>query len=249
VVMICRNRSKGEQAQTEIKQKTGNASVDLIVGDMGSLKDVRQMARQFSERYKRLDVLVNNAGVNLGTFQLTEEGHEATLAINHLGTFLLTNLLLNLLKASAPSRVVTVSSSAHKMGKVQFEDLEYKKKYKAFGAYAQSKLANLLFSNELAKKLEGTGVTSNAADPGGVATNLGSDQLLFRILVKLPIGFKTPERGAATAIQLATAPELEKVTGKYFSNGKEAKPSKLGSDPALAQRLWQVTAEMCELKQ
>lgn len=246
VIIFSRDPAKGATAQAEIKSATGNAQVDVLVGDLSSQRSIRNAVAEFKSRYQKLHVLVNNAGVNVGTRTVTEDGLEATFATNHLGPFLLTNLLLDVLKASAPSRIVNVSSGAHAMGDIQLDDLGFEKKYSPFKAYSQSKLANVLFTFELARKLQGTGVTVNAVDPGTVRTSLGSDQRLFRILVKLPI-FVTPEKGALTAIRVASAPELEKVTGKYFAKEKEKESSKRSQDAALAKQLWDISAKLTHL--
>jgi retinol dehydrogenase-14 len=247
VVMLCRDATRGAAAVEDVKRESGNAQVELLVGDLASQHSTREAAAEFKKRHSHLDILVNNAGVNLGQRSLTPDGIEATFATNHLGPFLFTNLLLDVLKASAPSRIVNISSGAHLMAKMQMDDLQYSRKYKAFASYAQSKLANVLFTYELARRLKGTGVDVNAVDPGGVATGLGSDQLLFRILVKLPI-LKTPEKGASTAIYLASAPELTGVTGKYFVNSKEKPSSKLSYDEKLWRDLWDVSARMTGLE-
>jgi len=246
VIILSRDRARGEAAQAEIKSQTGNAQVDLLLGDLGSQKSTRSAAAEFKTRYKQLHVLVNNAGVNVGNRVLTEDGIESTFAINHLGPFLFTNLLLDVLKASAPSRIVNVSSGAHSAGAIQFDDLQFEKKYSAFKAYCQSKLANVHFTTELARRLQGTGVTVNAVDPGTVRTSLGSDQWIFRLAVKLPF-FVTPDKGARTAIRVATAPELEGVTGKYFSKEKEKSPAKHAQDEAIAKQLWDVSAKLTKL--
>jgi NAD(P)-dependent dehydrogenase (short-subunit alcohol dehydrogenase family) len=246
VVMLCRDQTRGSAALEEVKQQTGSSRVELLLGDLGSQRSVREAAAEFKRRYQRLDALINNAGVNLGKRVVTEDGIEATFAINHLGPFLLTNLLLDLLKASAPSRIINVASGAHRMGKIQFDDLQFEKKYRPMGAYSQSKLANVYFTYELARRLKGTGVTVNCADPGVAATSLGSDQLLFRILVKLPL-FTTPEVGAQTSVHLASAPEVKDMTGKYFAKKKELASSKASHDEAIARKLWDTSATMTHL--
>lgn len=243
VVMLCRNADKGRAAVEEIKSASGNPNVELLVGDVSSQSSIRAAVKQFTAKHPALHVLVNNAGVNLGTRQLTPDGYETTFATNHLGPFLLTNLLLDALKAGAPSRVITVASGAHKMGKINFDDLQFEKKYRGMGAYAQSKLSNVLFGYELARRLKGTGVTSNLADPGVAATSLGSDQWIFRLIVKLPIVPKAKD-GAATSVYLATAQEVENVTGQYFIKKKPAKSSPLSQDEALARKLWDVSAKL-----
>lgn len=243
VVMLCRNADKGRAAVEEVKAASNNPNVELLVGDVSSQSSIRAAVKQFTAKHPALHVLVNNAGVNLGTRQLTPDGYEATFATNHLGPFLLTNLLLDALKAGAPSRVITVASGAHKMGKLNFDDLQFEKKYRGMGAYAQSKLSNVLFGYELARRLKGTGVTSNLADPGVAATSLGSDQWIFRLIVKLPIVPKA-EDGAATSVYLATAKEVEGITGQYFIKKKPAKSSPLSQDEGLARQLWDVSAKL-----
>jgi NAD(P)-dependent dehydrogenase (short-subunit alcohol dehydrogenase family) len=190
---------------------------------------------------------VNNAGVNLGKRTVTPDGLEATLATNHLGPFLLTHLLLDVLKASAPSRIVIVGSGGHRAGKIRLDDLQFERKYSAFQSYSQSKLANVLFTYELARRLKGTGVDVNCADPGVVATSLGSDQLLYRLVVKWP-WLQTPAEGAQTAIHLASAPELTGITGKYFIKSQEKPSSKASYDERLARELWDVSARLTGLE-
>lgn len=243
VVMLCRNADKGRAAVEEVKAASGNPNVELLVGDVSSQSSIHAAVKQFTAKHPALHVLVNNAGVNLGTRQLTPDGYEATFATNHLGPFLLTNLLLDALKAGAPSRVITVASGAHRMGKINFDDLQFEKKYRAMGAYSQSKLANVFFGYELARRLKGTGITSNLADPGVAATSLGGDQWIFRLIVKLPFVPKA-EDGAATSVYLATAKEVENATGQYFIKKKAAKSSPLSLDEAVARQLWDVSAKM-----
>ncbi len=246
VIILSRDKARGEAAVAEIKSQTGNQQVDLLLGDLGSQQSTRSAVAEFKSRYNKLHVLVNNAGVNVGNRVLTPDGIESTFAINHLGPFLFTNLLLDVLKASAPSRVVNISSGAHTAGNIQLDDLQFEKKYSAFRAYAQSKLANVLFTTELARRLAGTGVTVNAVDPGTVRTSLGSDQWIFRLAVKLPF-FVSPDQGAQTAVHVATAPEIEGVTGKYFAKSKEKTPSKRAQDAALAKQLWDISAKLTNL--
>jgi NAD(P)-dependent dehydrogenase (short-subunit alcohol dehydrogenase family) len=243
VVMLSRDAQRGQAAVDEVRRESNNSRVELLLADVSSQRSIRKAADEFKSRHDKLHVLVNNAGVNLGSRQVTEDGIESTFAINHLGPFLLTHLLLDVLKASAPSRVIMVGSGAHSMGKLRFEDLQFEKKYSAMGAYSQSKLANVMYTYELARRLSGTGVTVNCADPGTVATSLGSDQWIFRFLVKLPF-FQTPEKGAATAVHLASAPELQGVTGKYFAKQREAKSSERSLDAEASKRLWEESARL-----
>ncbi len=246
VVMVCRDRERGEAAQREIKQKSGNSNVDLMLCDFSSQNSIRQFVRDFTERHNRLDVLVNNAGVVLRQHSMTEDGLESTFAINHLGYFLVTNLLLDVLKKSAPSRIVNVASTAHKYGKLDISGWPTGRNYSSFGAYANSKLANVLFTYELARRLKGSGVTSNCLHPGGVGTNLFRGLPAFmQTLIKLVT--ISPERGARTSIFLASSPEVEGVTGKYFARSKQQQSSVASRDEEAANILWEVSAELTGL--
>jgi NAD(P)-dependent dehydrogenase (short-subunit alcohol dehydrogenase family) len=249
VAIVSRDRAKGEAALADIRANSGNQNVDLLVADLSSMQSVRQLAADFRAKYQRLDVLINNAGTFLPKRVPTVDGYEAVLATNHLGHFLLTNLLLDLIRRSAPSRIINITSDAHKGAVVDFEDLMGEKKYSGFKSYSQSKLANILFSYELARRLEGTGVTVNCLHPGMVRTGFGKDQGgLFSIVIKAAGPFMmSPEKSARAAVYLASAPELEKVTGKHFAKGKERESSKESYDTAAAERLWQVSAELTKL--
>jgi NAD(P)-dependent dehydrogenase (short-subunit alcohol dehydrogenase family) len=248
VVMVARSQARGEAALDEVQQATGSSQVSLILADLSSLTGTRQLADQFKADYSRLDVLVNNAGAIFKERQLSVDGFEMTLALNHLSYFLLTNLLLDLLKAAAAARIVNVSSGAHMGGSINFDDLMLEKKYRSFAAYSQSKLANVLFSYELARRLEGSGVTSNALHPGGVATGFGAGEGVMGWFFKLARPFLlTPEQGAETQIYLASSPEVADVTGKYFAKKKPVKSSKESYDTAVAQRLWQISEELTGL--
>src|SRR5713101_7920780 len=244
VVIVSRDNEKGEAAVSEIKRKSGNENVDLLVADLSSIESVRELARRFLEKYSKLHVLVNNAGIYLPKRVVTADGFEAVFATNHLGHFLLTNLLLERLKASAPSRIINVTSDAHKGAEIDFEDLMQEKKYSAFKAYHQSKLANVLFTYQLSKLLEGTGVTVNCLHPVVVRTGFGKDVTgLMSILVRVGSPFMmSPDKSARAAIYLATSPELEGVTSKYFSRGEEERSSTESYDAASAERLWNVSA-------
>src|SRR6266851_7817052 len=219
VVIVSRNKGKGEAAVSDIRRKSGSQTVNLSVADLSSMDVVRQLAHEFRSKYDKLHVLVNNAGIFLPKRVTTADGLEATFATNHLGHFLVTNLLLDLLKASAPSRILNITSDAHKGAEIDFEDLMGEKKFSGFKAYGQSKLANVLFTYQLAKLLEGTGVTVNCLHPGVVRTGFGKDMGgLFSISVKLAGPFMMrPVRAAQALVYMASAPELEKVTGKHFS--------------------------------
>jgi retinol dehydrogenase-14 len=249
VVMIGRDRGRGEAAMTEIKESSPNASVDLMLADVSSQEQIRRLADAFKEAYPRLDVLINNAGVFLSKRLTSADGIEMTFAVNHLAYFLLTNLLLDMLKASAPSRIVNVSSGAQSNGTIDFDDLQGEKGYEGTKAYSQSKLANVLFTYELARRLEGTGVTANCLHPGAVRTNFGSGSsgvfgFMVRALRPLMI---SPEKGAETSIYLASSPEVEGVSGRYFVKKAEARSSDVSYDERIARRLWEVSSELTNL--
>jgi len=246
VVMVCRDRSRGEAAATEIIEKSGNELVDVMLADLSSQESIRRLAQNFADRYGRLHVLINNAGVFISRRTLTVDGIETTFAVNHLAPFLLTNLLLDVLKASAPARIVNVTSSGERSGTIDFEDPQGERKYGGIRAYNQSKLAMVLFTYELAKRLKGTGVSANCVHPGVVATNLGrSNGGFFGFLTRLmrPF-FSSPEKGAETPIYLASSPEVEGVSGKYFAKGAEARSSERSYDEATGRGLWQVSEEL-----
>ena len=237
VVLICRNEERGVPVLEEIERRGGSAT--LLTADLSSQQQVREAAAAFRARFDRLDVLINNAGIaGWGTRLVTEDGLEATFAVNHLAPFLLTNLLLDTLKASAPSRVVTVSSAAHKSFSLDLEDLQGERRYSGFGAYGRSKLANILFTQELSRRLEGTGVTANCLHPGVVATGIFRNVPgWIRFILTSPLVL-SPERGADTMIYLATAPELAGVSGEYFVKRKPARSSRASHDAETARRLW-----------
>lgn len=249
VVLLCRSKSKGEAAQAEIKAASDNPQIDLILADFASLAAVRRAAETFQARYDRLDVLVNNAGLYLGERLLSADGYEMTFAVNHLAPFLLTNLLLEQLQAGAPSRIVNVSSGAHAAGRIRFDDLQATRRYQGFRVYADSKLANILFTTELARRLAGTGVTANSLHPGAVASNFALDTGgFFGQLFKLARPFmRTSEQGAQTSIYLASAPEVADVSGQYFTDNKPARTAPQANDAAVARRLWEVSAELVGL--
>ncbi len=245
VVMVCRNRERGEPALGEIKAQSGNDTVELMTADFESQRQIRDLADTYKRTHDRLDVLVNNAGLYLSKRYETEDGVEATWAVNHLAPFLLTNLLLEVIKASAPARIVTVASDAHRAGTLDFDDLEMKEKYRWVMAYAQSKLANVVFTYELARRLEGTGVTATCMHPGTVATDIWNrNKNVLNALLRLfkPI-YMNPKKSAEAVVRLAVAPDVEGVTGKYFDRMNEASPSADSYDEEIAARLWQVSAE------
>ncbi len=246
VVMVCRDGERGFTSQQAIKQQSGNDSIELMICDLASQNSIRRLASDFKERHDRLDVLINNAGVLLREHSLNEDGIENTFATNHLGYFLLTNLLLDVLKKSAPARIVNVASTAHKYGKLNIGEWVTGADYGAFSAYANSKLANVLFTYELARRIEGTGVTANCLHPGGVGTNLfrglpGFLQSLIRLVTI------SPERGARTSIYLASSPDVEGVSGKYFARRKQENSSAASRNEEVARRLWEVSEDVTGL--
>ena len=249
VVVVSRNKEKGETAVTDIVEKSGNKNVELIQADMSSQNSIHQLVNEFRARHEKLHLLINNAGVYLTKRSETEDGLESTFAVNHLGPFLLTSLLVDILKASAPSRIVNVTSDAHKGARVNFDDLQGERKFSGWQAYGQSKLAMILYTRGLAKKLEGTGVTVNSAHPGVVRTNFAKNNgglvmLGFRFL---GIFFISPESAAKRILYVATSPDLEGVTGKYFTKMHEVKSSQESYDDDSARRLWQISEQLTHL--
>lgn len=249
IIMVARDEVRGREAQSEIKTASGSTRVDLMIADLSSQQSIRQLATSIQHGYERIDVLLNNAGGVFGERRLTIDGLEYTFALNHLGYFLLTHLLLDVLKSNTPARIVNVSSGAHMGGHINFDDLQGERKYSSFGAYSQSKLANVLFTYELARRLEGTRVSVNCLHPGFVNTRFGRDgdlgSMLTRVLGLIaPLLARTPERGADTAVYLASDPHLAQVTGKYFDTRKDTRSSPESYDIAIAQRLWTVSEAM-----
>ena len=230
--------------------RSAGAEVDVFTADLSAQRDVRALAAAVLAAYPRLDVLVNNVGGSWATRHVTEDGLERTFAVNHLAPFLLTNLLIERLRASAPSRVVTVSSGAQAMGRIDFDDLQGERRYNGQRAYNQSKLANVLFTYELARRLDGTGVTANALHPGVVRTAFGQEDATLWMRLLMPLGrpfLKSPERGAETSVFLASASEVEGVTGRYFANRVAKASSRASYDIGAAQRLWEVSAQLVGL--
>lgn len=244
VVLVCRSESRGTDALNDIKAQTGNDAVSLVVADFSSQRQVREAAAAILGKHDRLDVLVNNAGVTPWERRVTDEnGLELIFAVNHLAPFLLTNLLLDLLKSSAPARIVTVSSGAHRRVPLNFDDLQNEQRYVPFDVYSQSKLANVYFTYELARRLEDTGVTVNCLHPGVVSTALFRHLPRFLgLAVKLarPL-LLTPAQGADTVIYLAAAPEVAEVSGRFFERREAVESSPVSYDVAAAQRLWEVS--------
>jgi NAD(P)-dependent dehydrogenase (short-subunit alcohol dehydrogenase family) len=246
VAFTSRDPHRGEHAADEIRRRT-SVQPHLMPLDLASFASIRAFAAGFLERFDSLHVLINNAGLVLSERTETEEGFESTFGVNHLGHFLLTHLLLDRIKASAPARIINVASRAHRFARsgLDFDDLQLTSRYGGMKAYARSKLANIYFTRELARRLQGTGVTVNALHPGSVATGFGRDDD-----VKPPYGWlwvlarpflRSPQKGAQTSIYLASAPEVEGVTGKYFADSKETEPTAIARDDEAARRLWEAS--------
>jgi len=249
IYIACRDKSRGEAALKEIKQDSGSENVHFIQLDLASLESIREFSKKFHEKEKQLHILVNNAGLVAASREHTKDGFELTFGVNHLGHFLLTNLLLDLLKKSSPSRIVVVSSLGHRRGTIHKHDLMGVNWFGKFSAYSQSKLANILFANELSRRLKGTGVTVNSCHPGLVETEIGRRSTAFKAMMMVFKPWsKTPLEGAQTQIRLAVDPELESVTGKYFDNCQEAKTAKAAQDEETASWLFKKSAELVKWK-
>ena len=250
VIMACRSVEKGEKAAVEVRKRSGSDNVVFMQLDLASLTSVRQFAARVLEEEPRLDILINNAGVMACPYTKTEDGFEMQFGVNHLAHFLLTNLLLDRLTEAPSARIVNLSSLAHAFGKINFDDLNSEQSYGSWSAYGQSKLANILFTRSLAKRLEGTNVTVNAVHPGSVITELQRHSFGVSILRFFTSFFwKTPEEGAQTSIYCAVSEEMEGVSGKYLADCKIVKPrNKEATDDEIAERLWQVSAQMVDLE-
>ncbi|HET7269803.1 MAG TPA: SDR family oxidoreductase [Rubrobacter sp.] len=249
VVITGRNAERGEAAVEEVKGHSTDAAVDLILADLCVQGEVRRLAQTFLARHDRLDVLINNAGVVLSKRTETPDGIETTLATNHLAPFLLTNLLLYRLKESAPSRVITVSSEAQRWGSMDFGDLQSRRRYRGFPVYGMTKLANIMFTYELAERLKGKDVTANCMHPGSVGTNFGQNNggmmaLFFRTFKPF---MRSPEQGSDTLIWLASSPEVDGVSGKYFSDRKEIEAKDIAYDPDARRRLWEISESLTKV--
>lgn len=247
VILACRDGNKSEAAREEIVQESGNARVTAMIVDLASQKSIAAFAEEINQDYKRLDALVNNAGVYTRQRKVTPDGLEQQFAVNYLGGFLLSHLLLDLLLATAPSRIVNVTSSAHKSGTIDFDDLQGERRYKGYRAYSQSKLAQIFFTGEFARRLAGTGLTVNCCHPGVVKTNLGffESPAFFRFVRMF---FKSPARGAETPIFLAASPKVASLSGQYFVNRQVKALSKEAQNLEIARRLYDVSVRLAQLE-
>jgi NAD(P)-dependent dehydrogenase (short-subunit alcohol dehydrogenase family) len=250
LLIVCRSKDKGEAAVAEIKSLGKSDTVRLFVADLSSIAEVRRVAGEIRAATKRLDVLINNAGAMHSERKLTPDGFELNFGGNHLQYFVLVEELLPLLKASSPSRIVNVASDAHLQQKLDFDDLQGEKSWSAISAYGRSKLANIMFTYELSRRLEGTGVTANCLHPGVVQTGFGKkDGGIFKLVISMVGPFlRSPDKGAWTSIHLATAPELAKVSGKYFADMREKQSNTYSQDVAAQKRLWEVSEKLVATK-
>ena len=246
VVLVSRNEAKGKAALEEGGAHAKGAAPELLVADLASLVDVRRLAADFRSKHDKLDVLLNNAGLLVPSRRTTVDGFEETFAVNHLAPFVLTAELLELLKATPGSRIVNVASEAHRRAKMNWDDLEFRTGYGGLKVYSQSKLANILFTYELSRRLEGSGVTANCLHPGVIASGFGQTYKgVFSVLVRLAKPFLlSTEEGARTSIYVASSPEVAGVTGKYFDKCKPARSNAASYDEASWARLWQVSDAM-----
>jgi retinol dehydrogenase-12 len=246
--LVARDAGRAEETRAEIARETSGADVRILLADLASQAAVRRVAAEFLATGEPLHVLLNNAGVMQLSRSETIDGIETTFAVNHLAYFLLTNLLLERIRASAPARIVNVASDAHRMGgALDFDDLGAAKRFSAMGVYGRSKLANVLFTRELARRLAGSGVTVNAVHPGVVRTGLGqnNDAPILKLLTNLARPFfRSPDRGAETSVWACTAPELDGVTGRYFADCREQQPHANALDDDAARRLWNASAKL-----
>ncbi len=250
VVLACRSEEKGKDALDKIKKITGNLSVDMVTVDLSSQSSIRKFAGDFQSKYKSLHILINNAGGINGKKEYTEDGFEMTFAINYLAPYLLTRLLLPVLISSAPSRIINVSSGAHFMGRIDFSNLQGEKSYGVMNSYGNAKLALILFTHELSKRLDGTGVTVNSLHPGFVNTNFGgSEKGLVHLGINIAKSFAiSPKEGAKTSIYLASSPEVEKINGKYFEKSHLSGSSTASYNEETAKKLWETSEKLLKLE-
>ncbi len=247
LVMVCRNEEKALKARQEIIEATGNPGIEVVLCDFAIQSDIHSAAKQITDSYDKIDVLINNHGFLASEKEETIDGLEMTFAVNHIGYFLFTNLLLEHIKAAESGRIINVSSDAHKAGTFDPENIQLKDGYSPWKAYGNSKLYNILFTKELADRLVGTNVTANCLHPGVVASNFAQSGGFFsKLFFTLGKPFLTsPEKGAETSIYLASSPEVETTNGAYFKNKKAATPSKTARDPEAAKILWDISEKLC----
>lgn len=251
VILTSRDPARGAAAAQTVRERHPGASVTAMELDLARLSDVRAFAQAFLDGHERLDVLINNAGLMQTKRSVTEDGNETTFQVNHLGPFLLTNLLLDRLKSSAPSRIVNVASTAHRGARIPFDDLTSERGYIGMRVYGWSKLCNILFTRELARRLEGTGVTATCLHPGTVRTGFGMDGDATGLLkLGLALGrpfFLSPAGGAKTTVHLASSPAVEGQSGGYYSRSRRSRPSRAAQDDEAARRLWEVSEQLVGL--
>ena len=246
MVLVVRDQARGMVAWEDITMSSGNDKVELMIADLSSMEEVRLLAQEFKRKYKRLHVLVNNAAIVPRERSVTVEGLETQFAVNHMAYFLLTNLLLDVLKASAPARIINTASGQHSKARLDMDDMQSERGYRPMARYGQTKLMNMLFTNELSRRLQGTSVTVNSWTPGFTATGLGRD-MSFGMRLGMRMFGKNPERAAETLVHLVSSPDVAGVSGAYFKDSKEAECSKNARDEKLAAHLWRISEELSGL--
>ena len=251
VIMVCRNEKKGNIAQKQIIDLSNNNLVELFIADLSSIKSIKEVSKKIHEKYTKLDVLINNAGLIMPKRELTIDGFERVFATNYIAPFLLTNLLLDIITANGPSRIVNVSADLHKMGTLDFDNLQSEKKFSGIKTYAQSKIAQNMFTFSLADKLKNSNVTVNALHPGVVRSNFANKSSSWILTLGMNLGFfytQNSQKGAKTSIYLASSPEVSTISGKYFRNKKIVKTSKICQNKSLQDSLWNKTEELIKMK-
>lgn len=246
LVLVARNPERAEAAVAAIRARRADADIDVVLGDLASLRQVHAAADAVLARCPAIDVLFNNAGVVNLKREVTQDGYEATFAVNHLAYFLFTNRLLERLRETPGARIVSTASDAHRFGgPLDFDDLQSERSYRGLAVYGRSKLANILWTRELARRIAGSGISTNCFHPGGVATRLGQNGAWSRLLSRgLAVFLRSPERGAETGVWLATSEDVAGASGRYYADGREKRPAKFAQDDAAAKRLWEVSEEL-----
>jgi len=250
LVMVCRNEEKAETARQKIIQETGHSGIEIVLCDFAIQREIRKAAEELKKQFDKIDVLINNHGFLASGRNETISGLEETFAVNHIGYFLFTNLLLGQLKAASSARIINVASEAHRYGEFDPDNLQLKTGFMPFKAYSNSKLFNILFTKELADRLSNTSVTANCLHPGVVGSNFGqSGSWLMSILYTIGKPFmRSNKKGAETSIYLASSDEVENVSVGYFKNKKKTTPARAARDPEAAKKLWEISEELCGLK-